>query len=81
MKLFKATVLVGGENKSAQQPRLLSMLAYAKNYAQAEQMADKASGGIARGILIEEGPAEMPVNVEQRVLHGVTFYVERRVLR
>lgn len=80
-QLFKATVLVGGDNKSSSQPRLLSVFAYAKDFAAAEQLANQASGGIARGILIEEGPAEMPENVERTVLHGVTFYVERRALR
>lgn len=80
-QLFKATVLVGGDNKCSSQPRLLSVLAYASDFAAAEQLANQASGGIARGILIEEGPAEMPENVERRLLHGVTFYVERRTHR
>jgi hypothetical protein len=75
-QLFKATVLVGGDDDDSKAPRLLSVFAYAKDFATAEKMADQASGGIARGILIEEGPDTLPTNVEPRQLHGVSFYVE-----
>lgn len=78
-QVFKATVLVGGDSKAAPQARLMSVFAYARDHAEAERMAEQASGGMARGVLIE--PSEMPDSVERRVLHGVTFYLERRAPR